>query len=143
MELHDADTLYGVFFQVVRFHFIKLHELLEKIGLYPGQPPLLYILGQQNGLSQRELAKYLHVKPATMTVMVTRMEKANLLERRPDDNDQRISRVFLTDEGKDMLTKVQGVIKTMEGECFGNITQEEKLLLRRLLMQMKTNLMKD
>jgi DNA-binding MarR family transcriptional regulator len=116
--------------------------LLEKIGVYPGQPPLLFIIGKKDGPSQKELAEKLHIKAATITVMLHRMEKAKLIERRPDNNDQRISRVYLTGEGKKVRDEAIMSLKTMEDDCFSNFTTEEKLLMRRLLMQMRNNLAK-
>jgi DNA-binding MarR family transcriptional regulator len=117
-----------------------MHKLLEKMGVYPGQPPLLFIVGKYDGLSQRELAEKLHIKAATITVMLRRMEKTGLVERKPDRDDQRISRVYLSGRGKEVLSEVRETLKEIEEECFSNLTVEEKLLLRRFMMQMKDNL---
>lgn len=140
MNCHDPDSLYSVFTQVIRFHYYRTHMLFDKIGVYPGQPYLLFALGRQDGQSQKELAEKLYLKAATITVMLNRMEKAKLIVRRSDKEDQRISRVYLTDEGRELLAKVKEMLKTIEAECFSNFTVEEQLLLRRLLMQMKDNL---
>ena len=72
--------------------------------------------------------------------MLKRMEKAGLVERRQDIQDQRISRVYITQEGREVCKKASEVMKNLETECFGNFTVEEKVILRRLLMQMKDNL---
>lgn len=134
------DSLYAVFGQVIRFHYSRTHMLLEKIGVYPGQPPLIFILGRQDGQSQKELAEKLHIKAATITVMLNRMENAGLIERRSDENDQRVSRVYLTDFGKKLGVEVKESLKVIEAECFQNFSAEEKIILRRLLMQMRDNL---
>ncbi len=34
------------------------------------------------------------------------------------------------------------IVKNIESECFSNFTMEEQVLLRRLLMQMRDNLLK-
>jgi DNA-binding MarR family transcriptional regulator len=114
--------------------------LLEKIGIYPGQPPLLFILGKYDGISQKELAEKLSIKAATITVMLSRMEKAKLVERHTDSEDQRISRVYLTEEGRKMNVESREALKTIEEECFSNFTVEERVLLRRLFIQMRDNL---
>jgi MarR family transcriptional regulator, organic hydroperoxide resistance regulator len=142
MDNYDSDTLYGIFMQVIRFHYYRAHMLLDKIGVYPGQPPLLFIIGKKDGQSQRELAERLHIKAATITIMLNRMEKAKLIERRPDENDQRISRVFLTEQGKKVRLDAIESLKELEQDCFSNFTTEEQLLLRRLFMQMRNNLAK-
>jgi len=140
MNCHDPDSLYSVFSQVIRFHYYRTHMLLEKVGVYPGQPPLLFIIGKHDGISQKDLAEKLHIKAATITVMLRRMEKAKLVERRADSDDQRVSRAYLTKEGKKVNTEAKVALKAIDQECFSNFTVEEQLLLRRLLMQMRDNL---
>ncbi|MBU5592250.1 MarR family transcriptional regulator [Clostridium sp. MSJ-4] len=141
MSFFESDSLYHVFHQVLRFHYHRTHMLLDEIGMYPGQPPMLMVLHKMDGQSQKELAEKLKIKPATITMMLKRMEKAELVERRQDPEDQRISRVYITEKGRKAWEQLQDIMKIIEEECFGNFTQEEQVLLRRLLMQMRDNLM--
>lgn len=140
MDKIDKDSLYYIYLEILRLHYYRTHVLLDEIGIYPGQPPLLFILNKKDGLSQSEIANKLDVKPSTITVMLKRMEKANLVERRQDALDQRVSRVYLTDGGRETCNKAMKKFKKLEEECFGNFTVEEKVLFRRLLMQMRDNL---
>jgi DNA-binding MarR family transcriptional regulator len=140
MDYLDSDSLYWIFTQVIRNHYYRTRKLLDKIGVYPGQPPLLFIIGSQEGQSQKELADRLKIKAATITVMLGRMERSGMVERQPDPNDQRISRVYLTEKGKKLRQEAIDALLSVEEECFKNITSEEKLLLRRLLMQIRDNL---
>lgn len=140
MENIDRDSLHYMFLEIIRLHYNRSHTLLDEIGIYHGQPPVLFILNKNDGQSQKELATKLKLAPATITVMVKRMEKANLVERRQDTEDQRVSRVYLTEEGREACKKAIEVMKDLDEECFGNFTVEEKVLLRRLLMQLRNNL---
>ncbi len=54
----------------------------------------------KDGLSQREIAEKLHIKPPTVNVTVQRLEKAGFLYREADEKDQRISRIYMTEKGK-------------------------------------------
>jgi len=94
LEIDSMNYLLG---QVIRFYHQRTHMQLGKIGLYPGQPPILFMLWNKDGRSQKEFAEKLSLKPATITVMLRRMEKAGILERRIDAEDSRISRVYLTE----------------------------------------------
>ncbi len=140
VEFFKSDTLYYIFHQVLRFHYQRTHMLLDDIGLYPGQPGLLFALSVKDGQSQKDLANKLNIKPATITVMLNRMEKSNLVERHPDPEDQRVSRVYITKQGKEVCNELRKVMKIIDSECFKNFTEEEKVILRRLLMQMRDNL---
>jgi MarR family transcriptional regulator, organic hydroperoxide resistance regulator len=142
MYHNDSDSVYAVFSGVVRFHYYRMHMLLEKFGVYPGQHKLFFVLGKQGGLSQKELAEKLNIKAATITVMLNRMEKAKLIERRQDQSDQRVTRVYLTEQGRKILDQVKESLKTIDSECFHNFTTEEQVLLRSLLIKMRDNLKK-
>lgn len=140
MDGINKDSLYHMFFEIQRLNHCRALYLLDEIGVYPGQPHLLCILNMMGGQSQKELAKKLNVKPSTITVMLRRMEKSNLVERKQDDKDQRISRVYITEEGKKIYEKSKEVLNTLEEECFGNLSQEDKETLKRLFMQIRDNL---
>jgi DNA-binding MarR family transcriptional regulator len=126
--------------QVCRLHHARAHTLLEEVGLYRGQPKMLFALWEQEGLTHSELAAQSHVRPATITKMLQRMEKAGFVERRHDQEDQRVSRVYLTDAGRAIRSDVEQVWRMLEDETFMGFTLEERLLLRRFFLQMCENL---
>ena len=69
------------------------------------------------------------------------MGKKTVIYRKQDDEDQRISRVYITEEGRKICKKSIKVMEKLEEECFEDFTVEEKVLLRRLFLQMKDNLL--
>lgn len=140
MSLSETDSLEFLLSQVIRLQHYRTHMLLGELGLYPGQPPILFKLWKNDGCSQKEIAEKLGLKPATITVMLNRMEKAGWLERRSDPGDLRISRVFLTEKARAIRPKVEQKLQTIYEECFAGFTGEEKILLRRFLMHMRNNL---
>ncbi|MFU0799935.1 MAG: MarR family transcriptional regulator [Xylanivirga thermophila] len=142
MDPFEDESLYHIFMDVIRLHYYRTHTLLDEIGVYPGQPPMLFALSKKDGQSQTELSEELNLKPSTITVMLKRMEKAELVERRVDMEDQRISRVYITEKGRTVFEEVNRLMDIIKSECFDNFTMEELVLLRRLLMQMRDNLMK-
>jgi hypothetical protein len=105
--------------QICRLHHARAHTLLETLGLYHGQPPMLRALWKQEGLTHSELAASLHVQPATMTKMVQRMEKAGFVK-----------------------AEVKQVWRTLESETFEGFTMEERVLLRRFFLQVRENLIR-
>ncbi len=139
----DRDSVYFLFLEIVRLHYYRTHVLFDKIGVYPGQPPLLFILNKEDGLSQKDLAEKLRIKPSTLTVMLKRMECGSLIYKKQDDKDQRIFRVFLTEKGKEVCEKSIEIVKSLEKECFGNFTDEEKIVLKSMLTQLRDNFKKE
>ncbi len=141
--MHTSDrpeTIDFLLAQVSHLHHTRADQLLEALGLYRGQPMVLRVLWEQEGRTHTELAERLQITPATVTKMVQRMEKQGFLRRKPDPNDQRVSRVYLTDAGRAVQNRVEEVFQTLEAETFANLTLEEKLLLRRLFIQIRENL---
>jgi DNA-binding MarR family transcriptional regulator len=118
----------------------RMHKLLDDLGLYKGQPSMLRILWAQEGMSHTELADQLNRCPATITKMVQRMEKAGLVDRRPDPRDERVSRVYLTARGHDIRSEVEDVWHSFEEQAFSSFTQEELDLLHSLLLRVCDNI---
>jgi len=135
-----AESMDFLLAQICRLHHARAYTLLEELGLYRGQPPMLFALWEQEGLTHSELAARLHVTPATITKMIQRMERAGFVERREDPEDQRVSRVYLTAAGRAIRGDVQRVWRTLEEETFEGFSAEECRLLLRLFLQMRENL---
>lgn len=126
--------------QVCRAHRNKANTLLSTVDLHAGQEFVIRHLGRNDGMTQSDLAEHLCVQPATVTKMLDRMVSAGLLERRKDDEDQRVSRVYLTDRGWAMQQSIDDVWQELESCSMAKFTTDEKILFRRLLMQMRDNL---
>jgi DNA-binding MarR family transcriptional regulator len=129
--------------QVCRLHHSRARTLLEEFGLFRGQPPLLFALWEKEGLTHSELAEHLHVQPATITKMIKRMERAGFVERSQDAEDQRVSRVYLTDAGRNIRDAVEGVLRELEEQTFAEFSSEERALLNRFLLRIRNNLMHE
>ena len=138
---NHPETMDFLLANICHLHHTRAHQLLEAIGLYRGQPPVLLALWEQEGFTQTELAKRVQNTPSTVTKMLQRMEKTGFIQRKPDAEDQRVSRVYLTEAGRAIQSDVEAVWKTMEAETFANFTLEERVLLRRFLLQIRENLL--
>ena len=128
--------------QVCRLHHARAHTLLEGLGLYRGQPKMLFALWEQEGLTHGELAAKAHVRPATITKMLQRMEKAGFIERRHDLEDQRVSRVYLTDAGHAIRGRVEQRWQEVEARVFGTFSEQEQETLRELLTRVQQELVR-
>ena len=121
-------------------HRTRITQLFDALGLYQGQPRVLRLLWMQEGLTHTELAERLKVTPATTTKMLQRMEKTGFLVRRPDEQDQRVSRVFLTETGRRVQAEVEKIFRQIEQETFAGLSDAEREVLRGLLLRVRENL---
>ena len=93
---------------------------------------LITLLGR-DGISQRELAQAMSIKPATLTVMLRRMAGKGLVRRAADARDQRVTRLYLTQAGLETARRLEEMIGRMGREIFGVLQPEERAQLAAML----------
>lgn len=133
-------SLHMIMSQVMRLYFQRNYVLLDRLELHPGQVPVVMALSKNGGLSQRELSEKLTVRPSTVAVMLQRMERAGLVRRVPDEKDQRVSRVFLSEKGQTLLDRMREKMETLDQECLKDFTSEEVALLKQFMNRVRENL---
>ena len=137
----EAESIDLLLAQVCHLHRSRAHQRLEALGLYRGQPPVLFALWRQEGLTHTELAERLQNTPSTISKMLRRMERAGFVVRQPDPGDQRVSRVYLSEAGRAIQSEVQATLRALEGETFAGLTSEERDVLHRCLQRLRENLL--
>lgn len=115
-------------------------ESLRELNLYVGQDNLLYRLWLGDGITQMQISEYLKCEPPTVTNMVKSLEQNGFIYRKRDEQDARVMRIFLTDKGKELEKPIEVKWKQQQEKLLKSILPEERLLLRRLLKQMESNL---
>jgi len=126
--------------QICRLTHARMYTMVDRVGLHRGQSLVLKALWGQDGLTHRELAERLYVRSSTMTNMIKRMEKAGFVERRADELDQRLSRVYLTHNGRELQRQVQEIWRAFEGRVFAGLDPDQVGLLRQFFLQIRDNL---
>lgn len=137
---HIEDTLSFLLAQMMKAQRVYADSRLKVLGLHSGQDLILLRLAENDGESQRALADRLEVEAPTITKMVQRMERAGLVERRSDETDARVSRVYLTARGRSLEAGIRQVWADLEAHLVQGLTLAEQALLRRLVIQMHNNL---
>jgi MarR family transcriptional regulator, organic hydroperoxide resistance regulator len=78
----------------------RSRERLSEFGVTVTQYSVLCALWERDGLSGAEIGARLVFDSATVTGLIDRLQGAALIERRADENDRRVNRVFLTAKGR-------------------------------------------
>jgi DNA-binding MarR family transcriptional regulator len=138
---HIEETIGYALAQVCKAHRNSVGAELRALELHVGQEMILMQLWEEEGVTQSHLAGQMCVEPPTVTKMLQRMEQQGLIERRPDAVDARISRVYLTKDGRTLQGAVEGCWGRVEARATQGMTAEERMLLRRLLLQVHHNLL--
>ncbi|HUW65070.1 MAG TPA: MarR family transcriptional regulator [Spirochaetia bacterium] len=83
-----------------------MHGGMEGLPVTLPQLGLLWKISQQPGLTLSEVARQLMMTKSNISVMVDRLAREGLLEKRPDAADQRLTRLHASDAGQELLKTV-------------------------------------
>jgi DNA-binding MarR family transcriptional regulator len=75
----------------------------------------------------------LHLSPPTVTATLQRMEKAGIIVRQADRSDQRLTRVSLTEEGRQRAGTLSIVLAAYVGRTLDAMPPADRADLARLL----------
>ena len=94
---------------------------------------LLWELGRQHPVMQRDLADRLKVTPRNVTALVDALVDAGFVRRDPHPSDRRALAVGLTAKGQQTFDTLQGDFVTLAGLMFGNVAQPDLAAFTRVL----------
>ncbi|HHZ07150.1 MAG TPA: MarR family transcriptional regulator [Rhizobiales bacterium] len=83
----------------------ELTRSLASLDLKIAQLDVLMNLYRHPGMSQHDLARRLLVGRSNITMLLPQLEKQGVLRREGDSRDKRVMRLFLTEDGEDLLMK--------------------------------------
>ena len=140
MENDNEKSIQSLMMEISRMYMEKCFGKLKKLGIHPRQIPILAHLYKEDGCSQKELARRMGVTPPTVTVSIQRLEKSGLLIRKQDEKDQRVSRIYLSDEGRRIIKEGMRMAKEGEQQILAGFSESELCLMRRFCAQIKENI---
>jgi DNA-binding MarR family transcriptional regulator len=121
--------------------FARLSEArLRPLGFGVGHLPVLVALRDGRASTQRDLARFARIEQPPMAQMLARMERDGLIQRSPDPNDGRSSRITLTEVAKARLPEAIAALLRGNREVLRDFTDEETGLLVTLLTRLIANL---
>jgi DNA-binding MarR family transcriptional regulator len=94
---------------------------------------VLLCLRNGEGISQQQLSERLLVTKGNVCTTLQAMEAEGLVERRTDEADQRVHRLYLTSAGRQRLAKTQPALEALMRRMLGVLSADEQRTLRRLL----------
>lgn len=107
-------------------------DLLAPSGLsYPQYVTMLALWQAENPLTVRELGEQLALDSGTLSPLLRRLEESGYLKRRRDEQDGRLVRLHLTQDGLDLKTVVQDVPGRL-ATCLGGTAGDARQLIDAL-----------
>jgi DNA-binding MarR family transcriptional regulator len=110
----NVDFLFALF-ETQRMLRLYADKQATRFGITRAQWAVLAKLERTEGLKQSELAEMMEMQPISLTRLIDRLCRNDLIERRTDANDRRANRLYLRPAARPLLKKL--------GELRADITQ--------------------
>lgn len=94
---------------------------------------ILTRLDREDGRSQGEISRLYEMDPSRVTRTAQAMENEGLIRRERDPEDNRVVRMYLTDDGRRVLEKLPALNEHLRGRVHAVLSEAELRELRRML----------
>ena len=126
--------------RATRLHANRARQLLQAVGLHPGQELLLMHLWDVGPQRQADLAVEFGTDSASMTRTVQRLERTGLVRRRRDARDGRVTLVESTPVGLALRAQIESIWAELEKDTIGALSASQQRQLIRSLNLLEANL---
>ena len=110
-----------------------------RFGMTRAQWAVLAKVERNEGLKQSELAEQMEMQPITLTRLIDKLAEAGLIERRVDDTDRRVNRLYLKKAARPLLAKLAVLRGELTDTALQGISPAEAERLMTHLEAIKEN----
>jgi MarR family transcriptional regulator for hemolysin len=129
-------VLYDLHLNVMR----AFNKKLRHLGLTRPQWEVITVLRRINGSTQTEIAEHMEMGRSPLGKIIDKLESMEFVERRADEDDRRINRIFLTEKFAPYIEPMREVATEIESIAFEGFSEEEKQQLQTMVRMMRGNL---
>jgi len=126
---------------VSRLRRVVVDRALKPRGITRSQWWILAFLSRRDGMTLTALAADLDLTKVAVGKFVDRMEVAGFVERRSDQLDARVKRVYLTKKGTKLVGTIRESVDSVEADILDNIDDEDLATAGAVLVRIKENLL--
>lgn len=110
------------------------------IPLTREQWSILAVLWKQDGCSQQTLANETYRDKPSITRLLDKMEKDNLVLRKADKDDRRLNLIFLTPKGKSLEAKAFEIVNDIEAAVTKGLSAAQVANLKETIKVILSNI---
>ena len=129
------------------FTLAELNRLLRiyadkeaaRFGITRAQWAVLAKIERSEGMKQSELAELMEMQPITLTRLIDKLCDNDWIERRDDETDRRVNRLFLRKGGRQLLGKLSGLRSELTAAALYGINPPDAHRLLDQLERIKEN----
>lgn len=136
----DLDSIGCLIVESARLLRKVFDRRMESLGVTRSQWQVLVHLVHQEGISQSELAERLEIEQPSLVRLLHRLEKSGLIERRTDEHDRRVKRVFLAEGSAALMELLDEQRAALREEFLSGLGERDREKLVKQLWHVKMNL---
>ncbi len=129
--------------KLIAVSILRRNQVLSRTtdcSIHPGQLPVLEIIMNCPGLTQREIAERLRVTPASVALSTKRLQKAGMLEKRVDSDNLRCNRLYATEFGEKAAQIHRKCFDEVDEVTFAGFSETDKQQMLAFMERMLHNL---
>lgn len=133
---HRREESFGFLIQTLaRSIDAKMKVELQQVGVDIKIFANLMMLGQTDGINQREIGKRLNFPEYFTSRNVDALVEAGFAERRPDPDSRRSFLVYLTDAGRAKAEELPTIVRDLNDRVLSELTAAERQQVVALLQK--------
>lgn len=113
--------------------FQEMSAQLAPFDLTPVQYGVLYCLWIKNKTNPKDIAEELKLENSTISGVLDRMEKKDLIERQINKNDRRFVEISLTEKGISLQNQVLSTVEHVNQKVMAAIPEDKRDELKTCL----------
>jgi DNA-binding MarR family transcriptional regulator len=138
----NANLRFGfLIHDVSRLRRVVVDRALKPLGVTRSQWWVLAFLSRRDGMTQTALAADLDLTKVAIGGLIDRMEAAGVVERRADQRDGRIRRVYLTPAGTRLIATIRGNVEQIEQAILADVSERDLAAAAGTLLSIKRTLL--
>ncbi len=115
----------------------KGRDILSNYSITPPQFDALLLLNESGNMTIGELSNKMYLACSTITDLMDRMEKNNLVKRVKDEKDRRLVRIQLLENGQRVIEAALAKRQEYLSEVLKNFSDQEIVQLEKLLAKLQ------
>ncbi len=115
-------------------------SFFKPYDLTPEQAGIIRRLGEQEGISQKELSIRMAKDQTNITRLLDQLEKKGLVRRGTNKEDRRSFLAYLTEAGKEMNEKIILIESEIMEIVFKGLSDERVTLLKEVIEEISENI---
>ena len=119
-----------------QFHRAVIRNDDGKTG---GHGDILRELSKNDGMTQKELAERMNIRPQSLTDALLRLENVGFITRTRSEKDRREQVVNITESGRERSEMFRRISSEVTQKLFSGLTDEEKETLASLLKKIASD----